>query len=248
MLAELVARARRRGRSRRRAARRSDGRAPHGGGEAELAERLAARGRRRARAAPGRVARELEPAAEDLVGSLALAAPRRGERRVDASARSPRGAGRGRRGGAPRAGGAPPARRGSARRGGRARRRPGQSIIASRSAMATAWVRVSASSFARMWRTWLFTVSWLMKSFVGDVHVRHAVGEQLQDLALARRQDVGAAPCPATNSAMSPGSTNVSPGGDLLDRAEQRLVRGLLEDVAASRRTRARAGGASCSP
>ena len=34
-----------------------------------------------------------------------------------------------------------------------------QSIIASRSAMATAWVRVSASSFARMWRTWLFTVS-----------------------------------------------------------------------------------------
>ena len=35
----------------------------------------------------------------------------------------------------------------------------GQSIIASRSAMATAWVRVSASSFARMWRTWLFTVS-----------------------------------------------------------------------------------------
>jgi len=35
----------------------------------------------------------------------------------------------------------------------------GQSIIASRSAIATACVRVSASSFARMWRTWLFTVS-----------------------------------------------------------------------------------------
>ena len=35
----------------------------------------------------------------------------------------------------------------------------GESIIASRSAIATACVRVSASSFARMWRTWLFTVS-----------------------------------------------------------------------------------------
>ena len=34
-----------------------------------------------------------------------------------------------------------------------------QSIIASRSAIATACVRVSASSFARMCRTWLFTVS-----------------------------------------------------------------------------------------
>ena len=40
-----------------------------------------------------------------------------------------------------------------------------QSMIASRSAIATACVRVSASSFVRMCRTWLFTVSWLMKSF-----------------------------------------------------------------------------------
>src|SRR2546428_57562 len=39
-----------------------------------------------------------------------------------------------------------------------------QSIIASRSAIATACVRVSASSLVRMWRTWLFTVSWEMKS------------------------------------------------------------------------------------
>src|SRR6266566_1249186 len=38
-----------------------------------------------------------------------------------------------------------------------------QSMIASRSAIATACVRVSASSFVRMWRTWLLTVSWLMK-------------------------------------------------------------------------------------
>ena len=38
-------------------------------------------------------------------------------------------------------------------------------MIESRSAIATACVRVSASSFVRMWRTWLFTVSWLMKSF-----------------------------------------------------------------------------------
>src|SRR5579862_8654966 len=41
-----------------------------------------------------------------------------------------------------------------------------QSMIASRNAIATACVRVSASSFARICRTWLFTVSWLMKSFV----------------------------------------------------------------------------------
>ena len=34
-----------------------------------------------------------------------------------------------------------------------------QSMIASRRAIATACVRVSASSFARMCRTWLFTVS-----------------------------------------------------------------------------------------
>ena len=62
-----------------------------------------------------------------------------------------------------------------------------QSIIASRRAIATAWVRVSASSFVRMWRTWLLTVSCEMNSCAGDVGVRHAVGEELQDLALARR-------------------------------------------------------------
>jgi hypothetical protein len=44
-------------------------------------------------------------------------------------------------------------------------RRHRYSMIDWRSAIATAWVRVSASSFVRMWRTWLFTVSWLMKSF-----------------------------------------------------------------------------------
>ena len=40
----------------------------------------------------------------------------------------------------------------------------GQSIIASRNAIATACVRVSASSFVRMWRTWLLTVSCEMNS------------------------------------------------------------------------------------
>src|SRR4029079_355301 len=39
-----------------------------------------------------------------------------------------------------------------------------QSMIASRRAIATACVRVSASSFVRMWRTWLLTVSWEMNS------------------------------------------------------------------------------------
>ena len=78
-------------------------------------------------------------------------------------------------------------------------------MIASRSAIATACVRVSASSFVRMWRTWLFTVSWLMKSFRGHVRVRHAVGEQLQDLALAPREHVLA--LAGRNAGMSAGST-----------------------------------------
>ena len=104
-------------------------------------------------------------------------------------------------------------------------------MIASRRAIATACVRVSASSFARMCRTWLFTVSWLMKSLAGHVCIRHAVGEELQDLALARgehlvlllageeggherRVDEALAAC------------------DLLDRAKERRVRRFLEDVA----------------
>ena len=41
-----------------------------------------------------------------------------------------------------------------------------QAMIDSRSAIATACVRVSASSFARMWRTWLLTVSCEMNSLV----------------------------------------------------------------------------------
>src|SRR5471032_2671721 len=44
------------------------------------------------------------------------------------------------------------------------RLRVAQSMIASRSAIATACVRVSASSFVRMCRTWLLTVSCEMKS------------------------------------------------------------------------------------
>ena len=43
-----------------------------------------------------------------------------------------------------------------------------------------------------------------------DVRIRHAVGEELQDLPLARVR-TSACPCAETNSAMSPGSTNVSP-------------------------------------
>jgi hypothetical protein len=79
-------------------------------------------------------------------------------------------------------------------------------MIESRSAIATACVRVSASSFVRMWRTWLFTVSWLMKSFAGDVGVRHPVGEQLEDLALARGEHVRPV-LAGRNAGISAGST-----------------------------------------
>ena len=103
-------------------------------------------------------------------------------------------------------------------------------MIASRSAIATACVRVSASSFVRMCRTWLFTVSWLMKSLRGHVRVGHAVGEQLQDLALARREHVLAL---AGQERGHERRVDVAlAGDDLLDRAQERLVRGLLEDVA----------------
>ncbi len=118
-----------------------------------------------------------------------------------------------------------------------------QSIIASRSAMATAWVRVSASSFARMWRTWLFTVSCEMKS---------CCATSAFDMPSARSCRISRSRCvriscpsrPVASDGISAGSTNVSPGCDLLDRLEQRLVRRLLQDVAVRARTRGRAGGA----
>ena len=107
----------------------------------------------------------------------------------------------------------------------------GQSIIASRSAIATACVRVSASSFVRMWRTWLLTVSCEMNSWAGHVGVRHAVGEELQDLALARGEHVGAV-AGLGQRRHQRGVDERLARCDLLDRAQQRLVRRLLEDVA----------------
>ena len=106
-----------------------------------------------------------------------------------------------------------------------------QSMIASRSAIATACVRVSASSLARMWRTWLFTVSWLMKSRAADVRVRHPVGEQLQDLALARGEHVVLVLAGQERRHQRRVDEALA-AGDLLDRAQQRRVRRLLEDVA----------------
>ena len=104
-------------------------------------------------------------------------------------------------------------------------------MIASRSAIATACVRVSASSFVRMCRTWLFTVSWLMKSLRGHVRVGHAVGEQLQDLALARREHVLALARRGTR-ASAPGRRSPRPSTTFSIARSERLVRRLLEDVA----------------
>ena len=103
-------------------------------------------------------------------------------------------------------------------------------MIASRSAIATACVRVSASSLVRMWRTWLFTVSCEMKSLSRRRRSR-AVGEQLQDLALARREHVAVVLAGEERGHQRRVDVALA-GGDLLDRAHERRVRRLLEDVA----------------
>ena len=110
-----------------------------------------------------------------------------------------------------------------------------QSIIASRSAMATACVRVSASSFARMWRTWLFTVSCEMKS---------CCATSAFDIPSASSWRISRSRCvrmswPSRAGRQRRDERRVDErlaGGDLLDRPEQRLVRRLLEDVAARAR------------
>ena len=63
-----------------------------------------------------------------------------------------------------------------------------QSIIASRSAMATAWVRVSASSFARMWRTWLFISQETVKSHVRHILAKLEAETRTQAVAIALRE------------------------------------------------------------
>jgi hypothetical protein len=76
--------------------------------------------------------------------------------------------------------------------------------------MATACVRVSASSFARMWRTWLFTVSWEMKS---------CCATSAFDIPSARSWRISRSRCvriscpsrPVARDGMRAGSTNVSP-------------------------------------
>src|SRR3954451_22701042 len=64
----------------------------------------------------------------------------------------------------------------------------------------------------------------------GDIGVRHAVGEQLQDLALALRQHFLAL---AREEGGHEGRIDVALAAcDLLDGAQESLVRGLFQDVA----------------
>src|SRR5829696_1490245 len=64
----------------------------------------------------------------------------------------------------------------------------------------------------------------------GDIGVRHAVGEQLQDLALALRQHLLAL---AREEGRHEGRIDVALAAcDLLDGAQESLVRGFLQDVA----------------
>ncbi len=107
----------------------------------------------------------------------------------------------------------------------------GQSIIASRSAIATACVRVSASSFARMCRTWLFTVSWLMKSFAATSALDIPSARSWR-ISRSRGVSTSAWPCAGDELGHETRVDERLAGGDLLDRAQERLVRSLLEDVA----------------
>ena len=61
-------------------------------------------------------------------------------------------------------------------------------MIASRSAIATACVRVSASSFVRMCRTWLFTVSCEMKSFCATS--AFLSGKDRDEMLTAREREI----------------------------------------------------------
>ena len=106
-----------------------------------------------------------------------------------------------------------------------------QSIIASRSAMATACVRVSASSFARMCRTWLFTVSCEMKRRVAT----SAFDIPSASSCRISRSRCGEDVLPVLAGRERRDQRRVDErlaARDLLDRLEQRLVRRLLEHVA----------------
>ena len=64
-----------------------------------------------------------------------------------------------------------------------------------------------------------------------DVRVRHPVGEQLQDLALAGGEHVVLL-LARQERRHQRGVDEALAAGDLLDRAQQRRVRRLLQDVA----------------
>ena len=81
-----------------------------------------------------------------------------------------------------------------------------------------------------MCRTWLFTVSWLMKSLAAT-SAFDMPSEELQDLALPRREQVFLV-LPGEERGHERRVDVALAAGDLLDRAQQRLVRRLLEDVA----------------
>ena len=121
-------------------------------------------------------------------------------------------------------------------RSGPAMARPPESMIASRSAMATACVRVSASSFVRMCRTWLFTVSCEMKSWPRR---RRSTCPSASSCRISRSrggEHVVVVACPTRNCGHQRRVDVALALRDLLDRAHERLVRRLLEDVPLSPR------------
>jgi hypothetical protein len=76
--------------------------------------------------------------------------------------------------------------------------------------MATAWVRVSASSFARMWRTWLFTVSCEMKSCCATSAFDMPSARSCR-ISRSRAVRISWPSRPVASDGISAGSTKVSP-------------------------------------
>src|SRR4029079_13031024 len=85
-----------------------------------------------------------------------------------------------------------------------------QSMIASRSAIATACVRVSASSLVRMCRTWLLTVSWEMKSRCATSAFDMPSARSWR-ISRSRVVSMSVWSLPARNAGISAGSTYPSP-------------------------------------
>ena len=202
----------------------------HGGREALLAERVRLRAPYELAQVAARFARQARVPARRSRAFGRFLPPRRGHSARPASARLRRDAGPARRESALRAASARLARRGAARRAPACGRR--HSIDHRLAKRDGDRLRpVSASSLTRMCRTWLLTVSWLMKSrpATSALDIPSA-----RSWRISRSRGVSESP-PSRPWIRFGHQRRVDErlaGGDLVDGAQERLVRSFLEDVA----------------